>query len=86
MCTNALVVNMHLADETVLKAITRDVLDPVVVGEALDLALRDLEQPAAAGATRSETLKAELARLESELTRYAEAIADAGRSRRSCRR
>ncbi len=78
VCANALVVDMHLADDTVLNAITRDVLDPEVVTEALDLALRDLEQPAPAGAARIETLTAELVRLDSELSRYAEAIADAG--------
>src|SRR5207249_7130608 len=44
----------------------------------LDLALRDLEQPATEVAARLDTLKNELARLEAELTRYAEAIADAG--------
>lgn len=69
---------MHLADDTVLQAITRDVLDPEVVGEALDLALRDVEQPATAGVARTDTLKNELARLEAELSRHAEAIADAG--------
>jgi hypothetical protein len=69
---------MYLADEVVLRAITRDVLDPDVVNEALDLALRELEQPATAGAARADTLKNELVRLEAELTRYAEAIADAG--------
>jgi len=78
VCANALVVDMHLADDTVLQAITRDVLDPEVVGEALDLALRELEQPAAAGAARTDALKTELARLEGELIRYADAIADAG--------
>jgi len=77
VCANALVVDMHLADESVLRAITRDVLDPDVVREALDLALRDLEQPASATA-RIDTLKAELTRLESELGRYVGAIADAG--------
>jgi hypothetical protein len=78
VCSNSLVVDMHLADNVVLQAITRDVLDPEVVDEALNLALRDLEQPATAGAARTDTLKNELARLEAELTRYAEAIADAG--------
>src|SRR5207244_663615 len=78
VCANSLVVDMHLADDTVLQAITRDVLDPEVVGEALDLALRDVEQPATAGVARTDTLKNELARLEVELSRYAEAIADAG--------
>jgi hypothetical protein len=77
VCANALVVDMHLADETFLRAITRDVLDPEVMAEALDLALRDLEQPVA-DAGRSETLRAELTRLEGELSRYVEAIADAG--------
>jgi len=69
---------MHLADDTVLQAVTRDVLDPEVVREALALALRDLEQPATAIAARLDTLKNELARLEVELNRYAEAVADAG--------
>jgi hypothetical protein len=78
VCSNSLVVDMHLADNVVLQAITRDVLDPEVVDEALNLALRDLEQPATAGAARTDTLKNELARLEAELSRYAEAIADAG--------
>jgi hypothetical protein len=52
--------------------------DRDVVGEALDLALRELEQPAAAATARVETLQNELVRLERELSRYAEAIADAG--------
>ncbi len=77
VCANALVVDMHLADETALRMIARDVLDPQVVGEALELALHELEQPAA-GATRLDTLKTELTRLEGELRRYTEAIADAG--------
>jgi hypothetical protein len=78
VCTNSLVVDMHLADDAVLAAVTRDVLDPEVVGEALDLALRELEQPATAVAARLDTLKSEPARLEVELARYIEAIADAG--------
>jgi len=78
VCANSLVVDMHLADDTVLQAVTRDVLDPEVVREALDLALRDLEQPAPGVAARRDTLKNELARLEVELNRYAEAVADAG--------
>src|SRR5437899_2330457 len=78
VCTNSLVVEMHLADDTVLQAVTRDVLDPEVVREALDLALRDLEQPATAVAARLDTLKNELGRLEVELNRHAEAVADAG--------
>ncbi len=71
VCSNSLVVDMHLADDAVLRAVTRDVLDPAVVSEALDLGLRDLEQPDTAAAARLDGLK-------SELARYAEAIADAG--------
>ena len=52
VCSNSLVVDMHLADDTVLQAVTRDVLDPEVVAEALDLALRELEQPVTAVAAR----------------------------------
>ena len=78
MCSNSLVVDMHLADETVLHAVTRDVLDPEVVAAALDLALRELEQPSTTAGARVDALKSELARLEAELSRYGEAIADAG--------
>src|SRR5262249_3597647 len=78
VCANSLVVDMHLADDIVLRAVDRDVLDPDVVREALDLALRDLEQPATAAAARLDSVKNELARLEVELSRYAEAVADAG--------
>jgi Recombinase zinc beta ribbon domain len=78
VCSNSLVVDMHLADETVLQAITRDVLDPEVVGGALDLALRELEQPSTTAGARLDGLKSELACLEAELSRYGEAIADAG--------
>jgi hypothetical protein len=50
----------------------------LLVDEALDLALRDLEQPATASAAHMDDLKNELDRLETELIRYAEAIAHAG--------
>ena len=78
VCSNSLLVDMHLADDVVLRAVARDVLDPEVVREALDLALRELEQPDMVVASRLDTLKGELARLDAELARYAEAIADAG--------
>src|SRR6267143_5854700 len=39
VCSNSVVVDMHLADEVVLQAVDRDVLDLEVVAEALDLAL-----------------------------------------------
>src|SRR6266446_3228718 len=55
VCSNSVVVDMHLADEVVLQAVDRDVLDLEVVAEALDLALRDLEQPATAVAVRTDT-------------------------------
>ncbi len=69
---------MGLADDAVLCAITRDVLDPEVAGEALDLSLRELDQPDTSPAARLDSLKTELASLEAELARYAEAIAEAG--------
>jgi hypothetical protein len=61
---------MDLADDIVL--------DAEVVGEARDLALLYLEQLAPAAEVRMDTLRNELARLEVELNRYAEAVADAG--------
>jgi hypothetical protein len=53
-------VDMHLADETALQAVTRDVLTPQVATEALDLAVRDLEQPDP-GTARVDTSTTELA-------------------------
>src|SRR5437870_13070474 len=64
VCANSLGMDMHLADDTVLQAVSRDVLDPEVVREALDLALRDLEPPATAIREHVDNLKNELARLE----------------------
>ena len=78
VCSNTLVVNMHLADDAVLRAVTRDVLDPAVVNEALDRAVRELEQPNTATAEQLDTLKGEFTRIETELARYVDAIADAG--------
>jgi len=62
----------------VLRAIERDVLDPEVVEAALALALQQLTQSDMGTAARRDELKAELIRIEAELARYAEAIADAG--------
>src|SRR3989442_5478402 len=77
-CADTLRVEMHPTHDPVLQAVTRDVLDPEVVREAPHLAPRHLEQPPPRVAARLDTLKNELARLEVELNRYAEAVADAG--------
>ena len=69
VCSNSLVVDMRLADDAVLRAITRDVLDPEVAHEALDLSLRELDQPDTAVSARLDGLKTELATLETELAR-----------------
>src|SRR5262249_35675879 len=61
VCSNGLVVDMPLADETVLRAVAGDVLDPQVAVEALELALRELEQPASEATAGSDTLRSELA-------------------------
>ena len=78
VCSNSVLVDMHLADETVLQAVGRDVLDPEVVNEALELALRELQQQATPDEAQIGRLKNELVRVEGELSRYAEAIADVG--------
>jgi len=61
-----------------LHAVERDVLDPDVAEAALQLALEELTASEPVGAGRDAELRAELAKLETELARYAEAIADAG--------
>ena len=53
-------------------------LDPEVVEAALELALGDLCAPESASVTNRDHLHTELQRLDVELKRYAEAIADAG--------
>ena len=66
------------ADLTVLRAIERDVLDGDVVDAALAFALRELTPSDDVGIARRDELKAELVRIEAELARYADAVADAG--------
>ena len=56
----------------------RDVLDPQVVEAALVFALEQLTRADTGSAARREDLRTELVRIEAELARYAEAIADAG--------
>lgn len=77
VCANSVIVDMRLADDAVLRAITRDVLDPEVVAEALDRALEATQETETATAARVDGLRTELGRVEAELVRYAEAIADA---------
>src|SRR5207237_3677074 len=78
VCANTLTVPQDRADLTVLRAIERDVLDPEIVEAALFVSLQQLAHPDTASATRRDALSDELARLEAELARYAEAIAEAG--------
>ena len=65
-------------DLAVLRAVERDVLDPQVVEAALVFALDHLTRADTGSAARREDLRTELVRIEAELARYAEAIADAG--------
>jgi hypothetical protein len=78
VCSNTLTVPQDRADLAVLPAIERDVLDPDLVETGLTLALQELTQAGRGTAARREELRAELIRIEAELVRYAEAIADAG--------
>jgi site-specific DNA recombinase len=78
VCSNTLTVPQDRADLAVLRAIERDVLDPDVVETGLTLALQELTQASRGTAARREELRADLIRIEAELVRYAEAIADAG--------
>jgi hypothetical protein len=78
VCTNTLTVPQDRADLAVLRAVERDVLDPQVVEAALVFALDQLTRADTRSAARREDLRTELVRIEAELARYAEAIADAG--------
>jgi hypothetical protein len=78
VCSNTLTVPQERADLAVPRAIERDVLDPDVVETGLALALQELTQAGRGTAARRDELRAELIRIEAELGRYAEAIADTG--------
>jgi hypothetical protein len=78
VCSNTLTVNQERADLAVLRAVERDVLDPEVVAAAISLALDRLSQSDTLNAGRRNELRAELVRIETELARYVEAIAQAG--------
>lgn len=80
ICTNGLKVRTNVADAVVLDAIRRKVLDREIAETALDITLEELTRPDfdLALVARREELKGELARIETELARYAEAIADLG--------
>ena len=78
VCANTLTVPQARAELAVLRAIERDVLDPQVVDAALAFALEQLTRSDTASGTPREELRTELARIDAELARYAEAIADAG--------
>jgi hypothetical protein len=73
-----LIVPQDRADMAVLRAIERDVLDPDVVEAALVLSLDELTQSDTRSAAHRDVLRDKMGRLETELVRYAEAIADAG--------
>ena len=78
VCSNTLTVPQERADLAILRAVERDVLDPEVVEVALVLSLEQLTQSDLAASDRRDYLKTELVRIEEELARYADAIADAG--------
>ena len=78
VCSNTLTVPQDRADLAVLRAIQRDVLDREVVEAALTRALDELTRADNTSTARREELRGELVRLETELARYADAIAGAG--------
>jgi hypothetical protein len=77
ICHNALEVLLEAADTAVLTAVERDVLSVEVVETALHKALAALQAPHASEDARH-TLREELAQLEAEIARLAQAIASGG--------
>ena len=69
------VIPLEIADAVVLEALKEDLLDPDVVEIAVEEALKILQE---APASAPDTLQTALATVESELKRYAEAVATAG--------
>src|SRR5947209_17391226 len=79
ICANTLEVQLADAEQAVLGAVERDVLNVAVLETALSKALGVLQAPAgAAAADRAVALREELAGLDAEVGRLAAAIAAGG--------
>jgi len=75
VCANRHTMPMVSADHAVLDAIERDLLRPPVVEYALNRAIEMFKAAKAGVQPRQDTLRAEIARLQGETSRLAEAIA-----------
>jgi hypothetical protein len=72
ICSNALEVRLDDAEQAVLAAVERDVLNVAVLETSLHEALAVLSAATEDGDSRSAALRAELARLDAEVSRLAE--------------
>jgi site-specific DNA recombinase len=78
VCGNTLEVRLEDADEAVLTAVERDVLNVAVLETSLAKAVEAARQPVYGQEALAVELRAELAQLEAEVTRLAAAIARGG--------
>jgi site-specific DNA recombinase len=78
ICANALEVRLDDAEEAVLAAVERDVLNVAVLETSLAKAMADLSGSPDEPDRRASSLRDELARLDAEVARLADAIARGG--------
>jgi hypothetical protein len=76
--TNGLEVPMEATDHAVLASIERDFLRPEVVERAIEFAIDELRPQSDAGEDRRAEIRAEIHRLDAELSRLTAAIASGG--------
>jgi len=78
ICGNGLMAGMHGTDGAVRTFLKTEVLQPHVVGRALDLAVQALEQRDSGRRSHADAIQAELSRLDLELANLAETVAHNG--------
>lgn len=80
ICANGLEIPMAMADGAVLEMVEQSILTPAVIEEAIDRLFSMVNEPSDEAARRAANLQGEIDRLEAEVTRLTEAIAEGGLS------
>jgi DNA invertase Pin-like site-specific DNA recombinase len=86
VCGNALALPMVATDQALLEALKEELLDPAVIARTIVKAVAELQRDDTGTSARGEVLRRELATLENQLGRLAEAIVLGGDSPTEARR
>ncbi|MGH9239791.1 MAG: zinc ribbon domain-containing protein [Vicinamibacterales bacterium] len=78
ICANGLEIPMAIADSAVLEIVEQSILTPAVIEEAIDRLFSMVNEPSDEADRRAANLQGEIDRLEAEVARLTEAIAEGG--------